>query len=126
MLNDQFNQSSEVLAADVEKLELEALDDSDGVVYNSLYAAECQFIATHKELRAMRNLLIHDRTNALLGSNTRQALVELIDLYKMIIGCIQEIRWSLQFLEGASDQVDFPLVKSGTEFIAALDEPHSK
>lgn len=124
-LNDQFNQASEVLAADFEKLDLENFDDRDGIVYNGLYTTERQYIETHKELREMRDSLAYERTDPLRGRHTRQALVELIELYRMIIGSIQEIRWSLQILEGASEQGDFPLVKSGTEFITALDESDS-
>ena len=41
----------------------------------------------------------------------------------MIIGCLQEIRWSLQINEGLRDSVIGPRARSGVEFIAALNEP---
>lgn len=122
-LHDQFHKASDVLYADLKNVNPDDFEDPDGVVFDSLYMGETQYETTLNELRAMHDSVFKGGTNSIRGGTTCQALADLIGLYEMIIGCIQEIRWSVQILEGLRDPVVGPPIKSGAEFISALDEP---
>ncbi len=125
-LYDQFSKASDVLDADLKNVDPKAFEDPDGVAFESLYMGETQYVTTLNELRAMHDSLFQSGADSIRGNATHQAIADLIGLYEMIIGCIQEIRWSVQILEGLRDPVVGPPIKNGADFISALDEPDSQ
>ena len=123
---DHFSKASDVLYMDLKDVNPEDFDDPDDVVLDSISAAESQYISTREELKSMHETLFAEDVNSPHDRRTCEALVDLIELYRVIIGCLQELRWSLYILDSVHDPVVGPLITSGAEFIEALDEPDPK
>jgi len=123
---DQFSKASNVLYTDLKDVNPEDFDDPDDVVIDSISAAESQYISTREELKSMHETIFVEDVNSLHDSRTCEVLIDLIELYRVIIGCLQELRWSLCILDSVHDPVVGPLITSGAEFIEALDEPDPK
>lgn len=122
-LHDQFTRALNVLEAILEDVEAEEIQDPNEELTDALLEAESEFVSTHRKLEEAYHTVVLETENSEGASQTRKMLRDITDLYKKIVGVLQEIRWSIHIHDALREPVVGPLIKSGTDFIAALDEP---
>ena len=110
-LHDQFTRALNVLEAILEDSEAEEIQDPNDELTDALIKAESEFVSTHRKLEETYRTAFLETENSEGASQTRKMLGDIIDLYKKIVGVLQEIRWSIHIRDALREPVVGPLIK---------------